>query len=203
MALDRIGEDVAVIGRVTEASVSKFTAECYRERLNDPPMLGSFVVVEEPRGEIYAIVRDITTASIEPGRRPIAHMPPDADADAILADNPQLGLLLRTTFDALVVGYSSGGAIKQHLPPAAARIYARVRPCSHEVIEALTEEPDFLQFLLAAGRSADEVTAACLRRAAASHADPAAFRIRVGKALLSPLAQEPDRLTAILRSIEP
>ncbi len=200
MALDRISEELDVIGRVIEAKVAQFSAECYE--LHTAPDLGTLVAVENPRGEIYAVVCDVMTASVEPGRRPVAHMPPDADADAILEDNPQLKLLLKTTFEAIVVAFRANDGIRQHLPPAAARIFARVRPCSAAVVRQLTDEPQFLKLLLTAGSASDEVIAACLRQAAESHLDPNRFRVRAGKALLGLLGHDPDRLTAILRSIQ-
>jgi hypothetical protein len=199
MAIDRIGEEIGVIGRVIEAKVAQFSAECYE--LHTAPDLGTLVTVENPRGEIYAVVSDVMTASVEPGRRPVAHMPPDADADAILEDNPQLKLLLKTTFDAIVIAFRANDGLRQHLPPAAARIFARVRPCSAAVVRQLTEEPQFLKPLIS-GSGNDEVIAACLRQAAESHPDPVGFRVRAGKELLRLLGNEPDRLTAILRSIE-
>ncbi|MFQ5879688.1 MAG: hypothetical protein ACE5IZ_05910 [Dehalococcoidia bacterium] len=201
MAVGRANQGTDVLGRVMEASIARLSAECYQ--LDGAPPLGGLVLVEEPRGDIYAVVCDAQTDSIEPGRRPVAHTPPEADAEAVLADNPQLRLLLRTTFDALVVGYEADGVVRQHLPPAPARIYARVRLCPPPQVRRLTESLHFLKLLLAAGPAADEVTAACLRQAAAVHPDAKAFLVQAGRALLGLVGQDPNHLTAILRSIQP
>lgn len=201
MALGRADQVTDVLGRVMEATIARLSAECYQ--LDGAPPLGGLVLIEEPRGAIYAVVCDAQMASIEPGRRPMAHTPPDADADAVLADNPQLRLLLRTTFDVLVVGYEADGVLRQHLPPTPARIYARLRLCSPPQVRRFTQELHFLKLLLADGPLADEVVAACLRWAAASHADARIFLVQAGKVLLGFLGQEPNRLTTLLRSIRP
>lgn len=201
MAVGGAQQETAVLGRVMEATIARFSADCYQ--LHGAPPLGGLVLAEEPAGDIYAVVCEAQTASLEPGRRPLAHAPPEADAAAVLADNPQLQLLLRTTFSALVVGYEAEAGLRQGLPPSPARIYCRVRLCPPAQVRRFTQELRFLKLLLAGGPTADEVAAACLRWAAAAHGDGRSFLVTAGKALLGLLAQEPGRLANLLRSIQP
>ncbi len=121
----------------------------------------------------------------------------------MLAQNPQIPALLHTTFDAVVVGHVGAIGIAQHLPDAPAPIYARVRACDALETARFFERFEFLPLLLAAGPLADEVTAACLRRAAATEPEPRPFLVRAGRALARELATDPERLGAILNRIRP
>ena len=87
------------IGEVIEASTGQFVAECYE--LHTPPPLGSLVKTSDGDIEIYGVVCNAATESIEPNRRPIARGKEEATEEGIYRQNPQLSKLLRTTFDTL------------------------------------------------------------------------------------------------------
>ncbi len=59
------------IGEVIEASTGQFVAECYE--LHSPPPLGSLVKTSDGDVEIYGVVCNAATESIEPG--PPSHRP--------------------------------------------------------------------------------------------------------------------------------
>ena len=48
---------------------------------------------------------------------------------------------------------------------------------------------------------ADELASACLRQARAAHADDSAFLLRAGRTLATILANDYERLQAILRNV--
>ena len=48
----------------------------------------------------------LCSASVEPGRRPIARGRDEASEEAVYQSSPQLARLLRSEFTALVVGYA-------------------------------------------------------------------------------------------------
>ena len=183
------------IAEVIEASTAEFTAECYE--LHHPPPLGSLVRASDGALAIYGVVCEATTASIDPGRRPIARGREASHEEDIYRDNPQLARLLRTSFRALVVGHGEG---RVGLPPRPARVHSFVSLCQAEEVERLTRSLDFLTLLLPAG---DEVVAACLRAASAAHPDGRAFLVAAGKELAVLLSGEPSRLNAILRRLRP
>ncbi|MFN8559492.1 MAG: hypothetical protein U0531_19860 [Dehalococcoidia bacterium] len=189
------------VGRVLEASVSRFLCACHE--LDGAPPLGAAVVVMDTEPAIYGVVADMRTEGIDPGRRPAARGGPGDDRAAVLAQNPQIPALLHTLFDCVVVGHARGGEVAGYLPDAPAPIYARVRACDRAETARLFERPELFKLLLASGALADEVAAACLRRAVEGRSDRRAFLVRAGRALAHELATEPDRLTAILSRIRP
>ncbi len=192
----------ASLGRVIEASIDRLTAVCHT--LDGAPPLGALVVAEDDAPAIYAAVTGALTGGIDPGRRLAPRGGPGDGRAAVLAQNPQIPALLQTTFTATVTGHAGpGGEMRRYLPDAPAPVYALVRAATAAETAALCAEPDYLKLLLTAGPLADEVTAACLRRAAAHQPDSRAFLITSGRALAGLLAAEPDRLHAILRRIRP
>ena len=184
-----------------ESSIARFVCACFT--LEGAPPLGALVTVADGAPPIYAAVADVRTEGRDPGRRPVPHGGPEDDRARVLAQNPQIPALLQTTFDATVVGHGAGPALRHALPEAPAPVYARVRVCTDEEVAAFASRFDFLTLLLDGAALADDVAAACLRRAAAVHPEARAFLVAAGKALTVALAAEPDRLAALLRRIRP
>ena len=187
------------IGRVLEATISRFVCSCHE--LDEAPPLGALVAVMDGSPTVYGIVAEARTEGLDPGRRPAPRGGPTDDRATVLAQNPQIPALLHTVFEAVVVGYGEGGRgvrLIPHLPDAPAPMYARARLCDADETVAFFERFDFLKLLLTSGPLADEVTAAAIRRAARGQADVRAFLVRAGRALAGELATEPERLMAIL-----
>ena len=187
-----------IIGQVVQADIAGFTSGW---PLHQTPPLGSLLKVDEA-GTIYAVVCNARTESID-GRPPVARLSGETDLESYLEKHPHLRHLLQTTCDAVVVGHQDGAQIRHYLPSAPAPLFAPVRVCSPEETARFSQELDFLKLLLASPTHADEMTAACLRRAAAAHADGRAFLVRAGKELARLLGAEPQRLTSILRRVRP
>lgn len=191
----------ASAGRVLEATVARFLCSCHE--LDCAPPLGALVMVMDGGAEVYGVVADVRTEGLDPGRRPAPRGGPADDRATVLAQNPQIPALLHTTFEAIVVGHGRADRMYRHLPDGPAPMYARVRTCAAEESARFFERFDFFPLLLSAGPLADEVTAACLRRAAAVQPAARAFLVRAGRALAQELATEPERLTAILARVRP
>ena len=189
----------AKIGEIIEASTGEFMAQCYE--LHQPPPFGSLVKTREGEIEVYGIVCDAATSSIEAGRRPIARGREEAEEGDIFRSSPQLAKLLRTEFSALVVGHKEGQKLNHYLPPRPARIHSFVYACDAEEVEKFSQSFDFLSILVNSREQSDELIAACLRHAAGAQADPRAFLVRAGKELAVLLAGEISRLDTILRRI--
>ena len=162
---------------------------------------------EELSAAVYALVYGANTSSLEPNRRPSALG--FADEDEMRRQQPQIFELLRTEFSGLLIAYSEGGdkPLRRHLPPLPPRIHSRVYPCTMEETQALTEDLSFLRSILLpsggalAGVPSDELAAACLRQARESHPDDQAFLLRAGQTLAKFMANDYERLQAILRNL--
>ena len=190
------------IGEVIEASTAVFLAECYE--LHRPPSLGSFVKTSDGDVVIYGVVCNAATASVEPGRRPIARGKDEASEEDIYRQNPQLSKLLRTTFDIMVVGHSHDGEIHQYLPPRPPRVHGFVYTCEQDEVCRFTRSLDFLTLLLNARTgSPDEVISACLRHASSAHDDSRTFLVKAGKELAVLFGSELNRFNAVLARIKP
>jgi hypothetical protein len=191
------------VGEVIESSTGQFMAECYE--LHSPPSLGSLVKTSDGEVEIYGVVCNAATESVDPGRRPIARGKEEATEEGIYRQHPQLSKLLRTTFDTLIVGHSveKQRAVPLHyLPPRPPRVHSFVYPCEASEVRRFTQSLDFLPILLGTKTGAvDEIISACLRQASCAHDDKRTFLIKAGKELAVLLSGDLNRLNAILRRI--
>lgn len=155
----------------------------------------------------YALVYGANMASLEPNRRPSALG--FADEDELRMEQPQIFELLRTEFSGLLIAYApgEGKALRRHLPPTPPRIHSRVYTCEPDEVRALTEDLGFLRGLLLpsggalSGVPTDELVAACLRGAREAYVNDQAFLLRAGRTLAMLLADDYDRLQAILKSV--
>ncbi len=182
------------IAEVIEASTTQFTAQCYE--LYELPPLGSLVKT----GDIYGIVAHAETTSIEPNRKPIARGKDEASEEAIYQENPQLLKLLRSDFEAVVVGYREGDRLYHYLPPSPARIHAFVYLCVNEEVREFSQSFGFLNILINARLPvpSDELIAAALRQISQAHEDGRKFLVAAGKELAVLLSGQYEQLKSIL-----
>ena len=189
------------VGEIVEASTAEILAQCHR--LYEAPPLGA-LVKSEGDAPVYGVVAEVTTRSIDPGRRTMAMGEDDPSGDAVYERNPQLARLLATEFRAAVVGHLDDGRVRRYLAPLPPRIHDFVFCCADDETAAFSEALDFLPLLMAAPvGSPDEVVAAFLRRSSRAHADPEAFLLRAGKELATALGGQFQRLSAILKRLAP
>ncbi|MBI2851215.1 MAG: hypothetical protein HYX80_09320 [Chloroflexi bacterium] len=189
------------VGEVIEASTVEFVAQCY-ELYRSPP-LGSLVKTADENAEQYGIVYNVTTSSIEPGRRPIARGKDEANEADIYSNSPQLAKLLRTEFSAILVGHRHGAELRYYLPPHPPRIHSFVYQCQSEEVKEFSRAFEFLPMLVGAQLPVpvEEVVAACLRQMSREAEDPHRFLVTAGKELAVLLGNDFNRLKAILGRI--
>ncbi len=182
------------VGEIIEASTTDFAAQCYE--LYQSPPLGSLVKT----GDIYGIVGNATTTSLEPGRRPIARGKDEASEEAVYQSSPQLSKLLRSEFGVVVVGHRKDDKLYQYLPPNPARIHGFVYLCRPEEVKEFSQSLGFLNMLVNAHMpvSTDELVAAALRQMSQAHEDPNTFLVAAGKELAILLSGQFNQLKAIL-----
>jgi hypothetical protein len=191
------------VGEIIEASTTGFTAQCYE--LYRLPPLGSLVKTSDSSAELYGIVYNAATTSLEPGRRPIARGRDEASEEAIYRSSPQLAKLLRSQFEALVVGHREGDRLYQHLPPRPARIHGFVYQCPPDEVRDFGKSFDFLNIILNANLPvpAEELVAASLRQMGQVYEDRRSFLVAAGRELALRLSGNLSRLNAILGRIKP
>lgn len=152
---------------------------------------------------VYAVVFHAETGALEPGR-PVAAL--GLAEDELLREQPHLYELLATRFSAAFLGHvAADGSLRPYLPPRPPRPHARVYLATDDEVRRVTERLDFLRSLLRTDRVpggvADELTAALLRRAWRAHNDPD-FPLRASRALATLLADDYERLRAIVAALE-
>ncbi len=186
------------IAEVIEASTAQFAAQCYE--LYELPPLGSLVKT----GDIYGIVAGATTSSLEPGRRPIARGKDEASEEAVYESSPQLSKLLRSEFEAVVVGHKDGDTLRQYLPPQPARIHGFVYLCQPDEVKEFSQSFGFLNILTSAALPVptEELIAAALRQMSRAHEDSRAFLVAAGKELANLLSSDFIRLKNILGRLQ-
>ena len=188
-----------LIGEIVESATTEFLAQTVE--LDVAPPFGAFVeVAGDDHLTIYGVVAHVQTAGIDPGSRAIMRGHGDVRDERIYQENPDLPLVLRTTFRALVVGFGEGQRHYQFLPPRPPRLHYSVFTCPPETIRTLASSLDYLQALLNAVEvPVDELLAANLRYTAAHFRDSAAFLNLAGRELAQLLRADYSRLTSILR----
>jgi hypothetical protein len=196
MAEERVGE-------VIEASTTEFVAQCYE--LYEIPPLGSLVKTKDSSLELYGIVYNAATTSLEPGRRPIARGKDEPSEEAIYHSSPQLMKLLKSEFGALVVGHRQDKKLYRYLPPTPAKIHSFVYLCPPTEVKEFGQSFDFLNMLLNARVPVptEELISASLRQMSQAHQDPHAFLVAAGKELAILLSGNLNQLKAILGRIRP
>jgi hypothetical protein len=190
------------VGEVIEAGTTDFVAQCYE--LYQLPPLGSLVKTRDLPVELYGIVYNAATTSLEPGRRPIARGKDEASEEEIYQSSPQLLKLLKSEFSALVVGHRQGDKLYHYLPPKPARIHSFVYLCPPEEVKEFSQSFDFLNMLINTHLpvSVEEIVAACLRQMSQVYEDRHAFLVAAGKELAILLGGEFNQLKAILGRIK-
>lgn len=188
------------VGRIVASSLRQFTVECFhRDRV---PPFGALVGVMERRPLIFGFVAEIVTDGVDPSRPVAPHGAADEDLETVWLRNPHLPILLHTTFDAIIVGHERDGKVYHYLPEAPPQIISRITVCDRAEKQRFAESLDFLA-LLVQGGVRDEVTAAFIRSLGDATPDQHQFLLDAGRALVPMLAGEPERLTALIRSIRP
>ena len=189
-------------GATASPGASAGDVETLDDPFADPVPSKPVVLTAVPDDTLYAIVFSATTGSLDPGRRAAAYGLEEAQ---LREEQPQIFDLLATEFAALHIGFLREGRLRPYLPSRPPRLHAFVEACSPAETYALTETPDLLRTLLAATGevSADELIAACLRHAYECRNRDFSYLVRMGKQLAILLREDPERLAALLRKLEP
>ncbi len=189
--------DDVEIGEVIGSSNTEFIAES--ALLHDSPPFGSFIKVQS-RETIYAVVFNAYTHSLEPNRLAIAYHRSEQE---LRDEQPQIFELLKTKFEAVIIGYESDGVIRHHLPPQPPRLHSFVYACQPIEVRRLTSQFKFFRFLLGVEKAPrDELIAGAIRAANIVRKGERAFLVQAGKELLRLIGDDYEMLASILQRIQ-
>lgn len=216
------------LGEIVESSTTLLVAQCPAPRLYEPPLFGSLIKTppslgllsakteDDPfllsheraealdwvEGTTYAVVWMAHTGSLDTTRRPAAFGMEEAQ---LRAEQPQIFDLLHTEFRALPLASVEQGKLRITLPARPPRLHAFLGECSPEEVCALSEYPDVLRAILRASLevSTDALLVAFIRQAWRAREQDFDYLVRTGKTLATLLSGEPERLSSILRLLEP
>ena len=184
------------VGEVIESSTTELIAEACH--LHGAPSFGRFVRVDSEM-PIIGIVFNVFTHSIEPNRRPTAY---GKTEEELRMEQPQIFELLRTEFQALVIGYMDGDTPVHIVPPQPARIHSFAYLCDDEEVQRFTMTDDYLRSILGTAKlPTDELLIAALRYTLKAHGSSRAYLVRMGKELSRLLRDDYDRLSSMIRRI--
>jgi hypothetical protein len=135
--MEPLGEIIGSDSRVLEV-------ECHA--LYQAPAFGSFVRAECVGSEMsqFAVVTRVATGPFDGNRVVQAHRLAPGELEQ---KKPHLTTLLRTTFQARIVGYGQGDARLSGTPPLPARLHCFVYQAAAEEIRSITTSPGFLRSL--------------------------------------------------------
>ena len=189
-------EEGGHVGEVIESSTTELIAEACQ--LHGAPSFGRFIRVDAEM-PIIGIVFNVFTHSIEPNRRPMAY---GKTEEELRLEQPQIFELLRTEFQALVIGYLDGDTPVHIVPPQPARIHSFAHLCDDEEVRRFTGTDDYLRSILGTAKlPTDELLIAALRHTLKAHDSSRAYLVRMGKELSRLLRDDYDRLSSMIRRI--
>jgi hypothetical protein len=133
------------LGEVISSDSQVLQVECHA--LYHAPAFGSFVradCVGSGRSH-YAVVTRVSTGPFDGNRIVQAHGMPPGELEQ---RKPHLTDILRTTFEARIVGYGQDAVRLSGTPPLPAHLHCFVRAAAGEEIRDITRSPNFLRALL-------------------------------------------------------
>lgn len=188
------------IGEVLQATTTSFVAAC--DELHRPPPFGALVSASDGERDVLGLVYSQTTGSVDPGRPAIVRGRDLASEDEVYRQHPQLGMLLRTDIEALVVGFVENGVVRQGLPPQPPRVHAFLYLADDALVNAFFRRFDFLATVMTTPVAApvDELIPAALRCGIgrAPVEEQRELLIRAGRQLVVLLGGDPSRTGALL-----
>ena len=193
---------MTAVARVVRADVRTFDC-AYAAYVREPLRLGQMVAAREGPFAVLGVVAGSESGPEDPSRPLRPRGAPGVTAAEVMADNPELALLIRTQLTVVACGHVEGETMRATPPPAPPPLLAEVYAATDDEIVRIADDGAFLAPLIAARAADDAVIAAALRHAASAFGGGAhAFTVRAGKELARLLKAEPSRLTSILRAVE-
>jgi hypothetical protein len=132
------------LGETIRSDSQSIEVECHQ--LYRAPRFGSFIRADCPSGFTqYGVVFHTATGPFDSSRIVHAHRLAPGELEE---RKPHLTTILRTLFQARLVGYGQGDAVVSGTPPSPARLHCFVYPAPEDAVQRLTSSPAFLRALV-------------------------------------------------------
>lgn len=190
------------VGEIVAVETTAFTAQSYE--LNRAPAFGALLRVPATGDTVYyALCYGMSTGSIEPGRHAVAWGRFEDDEDDIYRRQPQLNQVLRTTFEALLVGYERAGAPVQRVPATPPRLHALVHSTTEAEVAAFNADLSYLRFVLRTPLdNADDFIAAVIDHAYEAMGRDRAYLVGAARCVARLLGEQHERVMNILELLD-
>jgi len=113
---------------VIESSLQGWLAQSWE--WNSFPAFGSLVTIQTKKRQLFGIVHQIQTGSMEPMRHPFPYQKTEEE---LLQEQPQIFEFLKTTFSCLTLGYCQDYKISYLLAPEPPQIHSFVSMACKEL----------------------------------------------------------------------
>ena len=188
-------------GEIVAVATTTLTAQSYE--MNRAPAFGALLSVPAGPMTYYALCYATETGSIEPGRHAVAWGRFEDDDDDIYRRQPQLEQVLRTTFDALLVGYQRDAAPVQRIPPRPPRLHAIVYEATSHDVARFNDDLTYLRFVLRTPLpNADDLVAAAIVQAYLARGGDREFLVCAARSVARALGPEHERVMTILNLLD-
>jgi len=187
-----------VVGRVLRSSTTGYTIGT-KVLKAEVPHFGDFVKVHVSNGcDVVGLIADVVIRD-DPFIRQLAA--PDVDRE-IIEDHRENRLAIEVSV--VVIGYVEHGYFHQHMPIQPPTALEEIWTCTDSEIAGFTQgDLAYFQTVLSNKDSqTDELLAASLRRAAATHQDQQKFLIKAGRELARLFAFDMIRLENVFRRLK-
>jgi hypothetical protein len=187
-------------GEVISASSLTLEVECHQ--LYRTPPFGGFVRVNclGSQRSFYAVVTNVSTGPFDGNRVVQAHRLPPGELEQ---KKPHLPQLLRSTFQAQMVGYGENGAVVAGTPPTPPRLHCFVYPATPEEVRGVSSTPAFLRPLTQVTDVPLEDLLVCAMKEAQQAWGPGAPLVHWGKFLARLLRSDYLTLEGVLQRLSP
>ena len=139
-------EDNKIIGEIIEVSSRSAIAQSYE--LYDCPPIGSVVKCGDNTEDIYGVITNIETRSIDPGRRPNPKGPGFAEVNELYKSNPEITHLMKTEFNIVFLGYKHENTTTISIPPTPPRIFSFISTLPEDEMINIFSDEGLVKFIV-------------------------------------------------------
>lgn len=182
---------------VVQAGAAEVSGQC-RSGFGSPDF-GSLILSGASHACV-GVVYNVESVSLEPNRRPSAL---GLSQEELRRLHPQLSVLLREQFQALLIGTFDGNGFRYGLPARPPSLHSEIFLCEEDDIRVLGAEPTFLRLLYASNKPhTEELMLAVCKTLIESYGWRQEETVRIGKAVSEIYRDDYETLRRILSRME-